>query len=430
MKIAVVGSGISGLSAAYHLSKKYHVDLFEKEDRFGGHSYTYDLEEKLNNKKISVDLGFIVFNELTYPNLIDFFKQLKVPYEKSDMSFSVSVKDSEIEYGGKGFNALFAKKNNLFNLNFIKMIYEIISFYKTAPILLKKDIKNLTLGNYLDNSKLSKYFINYHIIPMVAAIWSMPFLKAREIPLELFLNFFNNHGLFKLKNRPQWYTVKNRSRTYVSKVLEKINGDYLKNYKIKKIVRNEHNVRLFMESSGDYRDYDHVILSCHADQSLNLIEKPTIQEKEILKEFTYVSNTGYLHTDNNLMPNKKNAWSSWNSISKKDLTQTCVTYWLNKLQNLETKENYFLTLNPICEIKKNTIIKKINFTHPYLNIKTFEMQKRLNSLQGKKRTWFSGSYFGYGFHEDGLKSSLEMLKQFEGKDGDMHIQGHSYASKI
>ena len=428
MKIAVIGSGISGLSAAYHLSKRYHVDLFEKNDHFGGHSYTYDIRE--NNKKVPVDLGFIVFNELTYPNLINFFKKLKVPYQKSDMSFSVSVKDSTIEYGGKGFNALFARKNNLFNFNFIKMIYEIVSFYKTAPILLKKDLKNLTLGNYLDSSKLSKYFVNYHIIPMVAAIWSMPFSKARDIPLELFLNFFNNHGLFKLKNRPQWFTVTNRSRAYVSKVLENINGDYLKNSRIKKISRTEHNVRIFLESSGDYRDYDHVVLSCHADESLKLIEKPTQEEEEILREFTYINNTAYLHTDTNLMPNKKNAWSSWNSISKEDLTKTCVTYWLNKLQNLETKENYFLTLNPISDIKKNKIIKKINFTHPYLNIKSFKMQKRLNTLQGKKRLWFSGSYFGYGFHEDGLNSSLEMLKQFEGKDGDMHIQGYSYASKI
>ena len=428
MKIAVIGSGISGLSAAYNLSKKYNVDLFEKNDHFGGHSYTYDIKE--NNRKVPVDLGFIVFNELTYPNLINFFKKLKVSYEKSDMSFSVSVKDSTIEYGGKGFNALFARKNNLFNFNFIKMIYEIVSFYKIAPILLKKDLNNVTLGNYLDSSKLSKYFVNYHIIPMVAAIWSMPFSKARDIPLELFLNFFNNHGLFKLKNRPQWYTVTNRSRTYVSKVLEKINGDYFKNYKIKKISRSEHNVRLFFDSSVDYRDYDHVILSCHADESLKLIDKPTRDEEEILKEFTYISNTAYLHTDTNLMPNKKHAWSSWNSLSKKDLTKTCVTYWLNKLQNLETEENYFLTLNPICDVEKSKIIKKINFTHPYLNIKSFQMQKRLNTLQGKKRIWFSGSYFGYGFHEDGLNSSLEMLKQFEGKDGDLHIQGYSYASKI
>ena len=428
MKIAVIGSGISGLSSAYYLSKKNEVDLFEKDNHFGGHSYTFDIKEK--NKKVPVDLGFIVFNKTTYPNLINFFEELKVPYEKSDMSFSVSVKDSNIEYGGTGFNSLFARKNNLFNFNFIKMIYEIISFYKSAPVLLKKDLKNLTLGNYLDNSKISKYFINYHIIPMVAAIWSMPFSKARDIPLELFLNFFNNHGLFKLRDRPQWYTVTNRSRNYVLKVLDKINGEYFKNYEIKKIIRSDDNVRIFINTLGEYRDYDHVVLACHADQSLKLIDNPSNEEKEILNEFTYISNEAYLHTDVDLMPNKINAWSSWNSISKKDLTKTCVTYWLNKLQNLDTNKNYFLTLNPITEIKDSKIIKKINFTHPYLNNKSFEMQNRLKDLQGKKRVWFSGSYFGYGFHEDGLKSSLEMLKQFEGNDGDLHIQRYSNASKI
>ena len=428
MKIAVIGSGISGLSSAYYLSKNYEVDLFEKDDHFGGHSYTFDIKEK--NKKVPVDLGFIVFNKLTYPNLIKFFEELRVPYEKSDMSFSVSVKDSNIEYGGTGFNSLFARKNNLFNFNFIKMIYEIVSFYKSAPILLKKNLKNLTLGYYLDNSKISKYFINYHIIPMVAAIWSMPFSKARDIPLELFLNFFNNHGLFKLKNRPQWYTVTNRSRNYVSKVLEKINGEYFKNYEIKKIIRSNDNVRIFVNTLGEYRDYDHVVLACHADQSLKLIENPSNNEKKILNEFTYISNEAYLHTDADLMPNKKNAWSSWNSISKKDLTKTCVTYWLNRLQNLETNKNYFLTLNPITKIKDERIIKKINFTHPYLNNKSFEMQNRLKELQGNKRLWFSGSYFGYGFHEDGLKSSLEMLKQFEGNNGDMYIQRYSNASQI
>ena len=428
MKIAVIGSGISGLSSAYYLSKKNEVDLFEKDDHFGGHSYTFDIKEK--NKKVPVDLGFIVFNKTTYPNLINFFEELKVPYEKSDLSFSVSVKDSNIEYGGTGFNSLFARKNNLFNFNFIKMIYEIISFYKSAPVLLKKDLKNLTLGNYLDNSKISKYFVNYHIIPMVAAIWSMPFSKARDIPFELFLNFFNNHGLFKLKDRPQWYTVTNRSRNYVSKVLDKINGEYFKNYEIKKIIRSDDNVRIFINTLGEYRDYDHVVLACHADQSLKLIDNPSNEEKEILNEFTYISNEAYLHTDVDLMPNKINAWSSWNSISKKDLTKTCVTYWLNKLQNLDTNKNYFLTLNPITQIKDSKIIKKINFTHPYLNNKSFEMQNRLKDLQGKKRLWFSGSYFGYGFHEDGLKSSLEMLKQFEGNDGDVYIQRYSNASKI
>ena len=411
MKVAVIGSGISGLSAAYHLSKKHKVDLFEQDDHFGGHSYTYDITANTGGK-VSVDLGFIVFNELTYPNLFKFFDDLEVAYEKSDMSFAVSVKDSIVEYGGKGFKALFANKLNIFNPKFIKMVSEIMSFYKNAHLLLNDNIDNETLGSYLEKSQKSKYFINFHIIPMVAAIWSMPFSKAKDMPLKLFLNFFINHGLFRLKNRPQWYTVTGRSRTYVNKVLQKISGEYFKNSKVNKISRSEENVRISIGNNDEYLDYDHVVLASHADQSLELLEDPSEEETSILKEFKYVNNVAYLHTDESLMPKKKLAWSSWNSISKNDLSSTCVTYWLNNLQNLETKEDYYLTLNPIHEVKPEKIIKKVNFTHPYLNSKTSVLQKDLYKLQGKKRTWFCGSYFGYGFHEDGLKSSLEMLKNF------------------
>ncbi len=407
MKIAVIGSGISGLSAAYFLSKKHKVDLFEQNDHFGGHSYTYDIKE--DDKIVPVDLGFIVFNELTYPNLIKFFNDLNVPFEKSNMSFSVSIKNTNIEYGGSGFSALFANKLNLFNLNFLKMIKEIISFYHTAPSLLNKQSQEETLGNYLNRSNLSKYFVDYHIIPMVAAIWSMPFSKAKEMPLKLFLKFFINHGLFKLKNRPQWYTVTNRSRTYVKKILEKISGEVFKNYKINKILRNDDNIRILI--GNEYLDYDQVVLASHADQSLNMLDEATIQEKEILKKFTYVSNNAFLHIDENLMPSKKKAWSSWNSISKD--SSTCVTYWLNKLQNLKSSKNYFLTLNPVQDIHKNKIIKKVNFTHPYFNNTNVKLQKELHLLQGKKRTWYCGSYFGYGFHEDGLKSSIELIKNFK-----------------
>ena len=407
MKIAVIGSGISGLSASYYFSKKHKVDLFEQDDHFGGHSYTYDIKE--DNKIIAVDLGFIVFNEQTYPNLIRFFNELNVPFEKSNMSFSVSIKDTNVEYGGSGFNAIFANKKNLLNFKFLKMINEIINFYKTAPSLINTETSNVTLGDYLKSSKLSKYFIEYHIIPMVAAIWSMPFQKAKEMPLKLFLNFFTNHGLFKLKNRPQWYTVSNRSRTYVKKVLEKISGEVFKNYKVSKILRNENNVRILI--GNEYLDYDHVILASHADQSLELLDDPSLEESEILKKFTYVSNEAYLHSGENLMPIRKSAWSSWNSISKNG--NTCVTYWLNKLQNLNSEKNYFLTLNPVEAIDKNRIIKKIHFTHPYFNKDNVALQKDLNKLQGKKRTWFCGSYFGYGFHEDGLKSSKELFKKFE-----------------
>ena len=407
MKIAVIGSGISGLSASYYFSKNHKVDLFEQDDHFGGHSYTYDIKEE--NKIIAVDLGFIVFNEKTYPNLISFFNELNVPFEKSNMSFSVSIKNTNVEYGGSGFNAIFANKKNLLNFKFLKMINEIINFYKTAPSLVNKETSNATLGDYLKSSKLSKYFIEYHIIPMVAAIWSMPFQKAKEMPLKLFLNFFTNHGLFKLKNRPQWYTVSNRSRTYVKKVLEKISGEVFKNYKVSKILRNENNVRILI--GNEYLDYDHVILASHADQSLELLDDPSLEESEILKKFTYVSNEAYLHSGENLMPIRKSAWSSWNSISKNG--NTCVTYWLNKLQNLNSEKNYFLTLNPVEAIDKNKIIKKIHFTHPYFNKDNVALQKDLNKLQGKKRTWFCGSYFGYGFHEDGLNSSKELFKKFE-----------------
>ena len=407
MKLAVIGSGISGLSAAYHFSKNHKVDLFEQDDHFGGHSLTYDIKEE--DKVVPVDLGFIVFNEQTYPNLISFFRELDVPFEKSNMSFSVSVKDSNVEYGGSGLNAIFANKKNLFNLKFLKMINEIISFYKKAPSLLNHNLSEDTLGNYLEKSKLSKYFIEYHIIPMVAAIWSMPFEKAKDMPLKLFLNFFINHGLFKLKNRPQWYTVTNRSRAYVNKVLEKISGEVFKNYKVSKILRSENNVRISI--GNEYLDYDHVILASHADQSLKILEEPTSEEDKILKRFSYVSNKAYLHIDENLMPLRKSAWSSWNSITKDN--RTCITYWLNKLQNLKTSKNYFLTLNPVEQINNNKILKKIDFTHPYFNKENVKLQKDLHKLQGKKRTWFCGSYFGYGFHEDGLKSSIELFRKFK-----------------
>ena len=402
MKIAVIGSGISGLSAAYFLSKKFKVDLFEKEDHFGGHSFTYDIKE--HDKVTPVDLGFIVFNKITYPNLVKFFEDLNVPYEKSDMSFSVSIKNTNIEYCGSGLGGIFTNKSNLLNFKFLKMIKEIISFYKIAPTLLQKNIKDQSLGEFLNDKKLSKYFIDYHLIPMVAAIWSMPFSKAKEMPIKFFLNFFTNHGLFKLKNRPQWYTVSNRSRTYVKKVINKISGEIFKNYKVSKIIRSNDNVRIMI--GKEYIDYDQVVLASHADESLNILERPTEEEKNILGKFKYVENEAVLHSDESLMPKKKRAWSSWNSIS--DGKNTSITYWLNKLQNLETTKNYFLTLNPIYKLNDDFIIKKINFTHPYLNHENTLLQKKLHSIQGKKRTWFCGSYFGYGFHEDGLRSSIEL----------------------
>ncbi len=408
MKIAVVGSGISGLSAAYYLSKKHHVDLFEKEDHFGGHSHTIDLI--LNEKKISVDIGFIVFNHKTYPNLIEFFKENEVQIEKSDMSFAVSVNDTKFEYCGRGLKGIFANKSNLFDLSFLKMFFDILKFYKNCDKISEYE-EQVTLGEYLTKNKLSKTFVDYHLIPMVSAIWSMPPYEASKMPLKFFLKFFQNHGLFKLKDRPQWYTVTNRSRSYVNKVLGKISGEYYKNYAVNKIKRRESGIDLYYGDKSEYFSYDKVVLACHADQSLSLLDDPSNDEKQLLSNFSYKENIAVIHTDQNIMPNNKNVWSSWNSsIDKNNLENNSITYWLNLLQNLKFDQNIFLTLNPYLNIDENKILKKVKFTHPYFDQNALDNQINLKNLQNKRNTLFCGSYFGYGFHEDGIKSSIEMLK--------------------
>ena len=410
MKIAVIGSGISGLSAAYYLSKNHKVDLFEKDNHFGGHSYTLDLN--LKNKKISVDIGFIVFNYKTYPNLINFFKDNSIEIEKSNMSFSVSVKDTNFEYCGKGISGMFSNKSNIFNLKFLNMFFDLIKFYKKNNNLTIYD-NNLTLGEYLAKEKLSKEFVDYHIIPMVAAIWSMPPYEASQMPLSFFLKFFQNHGLFKLKNRPQWYTVKNRSRTYVNKILNKISGEHYKNYKINLIKRHKENIEIFYGEKNEFFIYDKVVIATHADEALSILEKPTDEEKNLLSNFKYKNNLAVIHTDKNQMPRNKKAWSAWNAKMRKNVREnSSITYWLNLLQNLKIDEDIFLSLNPFDNIEEEKILNKVTFTHPYYDKLALENQTRLKKIQNVNNTLFCGSYFGYGFHEDGITSAIDMLKSF------------------
>ena len=408
MKIAVVGSGISGLSAAYYLSKNHQVDLFEKEDHFGGHSHTIDLN--LGSNKISVDIGFIVFNFKTYPNLINFFKENKIEIEKSDMSFSVSVENSNFEYCGKGLNGIFSNRLNLLNYKFLRMFFDILNFYKKCDNIQDFNEK-ITLGEYLSKNKLSTEFINYHLIPMVSSIWSMPPYEANKLPLKFFLKFFQNHGLFKLKNRPQWYTVTNRSRIYVQKILTKLSGEHYKNYPVRKVSSRSSGVDLYYGGESEFFNYDKVILATHADEALSIIENPSNEEKKTLSNFSYKENFAYIHTDEKIMPKNKAAWCSWNSLmNKENIEKNSITYWLNLLQNLKCDKNIFLTLNPYFEIEKSKILKKVKFTHPYFNQSALDFQNKLQNLQNKRNILFCGSYFGYGFHEDGIKSSIEMLK--------------------
>ena len=410
MKIAVVGSGISGLSAAYYLSKKHHVDLFEREDHFGGHSHTIDLI--FDEKKVSVDIGFIVFNFQTYPNLINFFKENDIQIEKSNMSFSVSVDNTNFEYCGKGLSGIFSNKSNLFNIEFLKMFFDIIKFYKKSD---QVNISNdkITLGEYLKINKLSKTFVDYHIIPMVSAIWSMPPYEASKMPISFFLRFFQNHGLFKLKNRPQWYTVTNRSRTYVSKILSQISGEHYKNYKINLIKRHKENIEIFYGEKNEFFIYDKVVIATHADEALSILEKPTDEEKNLLSNFKYKNNLAVIHTDKNQMPKNKKAWSAWNAkLSKNVRENSSITYWLNLLQNLKIDEDIFLSLNPFDNIEEEKILNKVTFTHPYYDKSALENQTRLKKIQNVNNTLFCGSYFGYGFHEDGITSAIDMLKSF------------------
>ena len=413
MKIAVVGSGISGLSAAYYLSKKHKVDLFERENQFGGHANTLKVKYDLN-KEIAVDIGFMVFNQKTYPNLINFFLENKIEIEKSDMSFSVSENGSDMEYCGKGIRGIFSNKKNLLNIKFIKMFFEIINFYKKCEKIEIKKNDTKTLGEYLKEIKISNYFINYHIIPMVSAIWSMPPYEASQMPLNFFLSFFKNHGLFKLKNRPQWYTVENRSKTYVDKIIDQISGEHFKNYNISKIVRNDFGVKIFYGGENEFFDYDKVVIATHADEALDIIENPTIEEKKILKNFKYRKNTATIHFDESIMPKNRKAWCSWNTaMNQGEIGKTSVTYWLNQLQNLKIDRDIFLTINPFREIPQDKIFKEVSFTHPYYDIAALSNQSNLNKIQNKKNILFCGSYFGYGFHEDGIRSSIEMLKALD-----------------
>ena len=411
MKIAVIGSGISGLSSAYYLSKKHKVDLFEKQDRFGGHSYTLDVVYG-DKEKVAVDIGFMVFNKVTYPNLINFFDENAVKIEKSDMSFSVAVKDSNIEYCGKGINGIFSNRQNLFNFKFLKMFFEILNFYKKCENLNTNNLdKQITLGEYLKKIKKSEFFINYHIIPMVSAIWSMPPYEASQMPMVFFLNFFKNHGLFKLKNRPQWYTVSNRSKTYVNKILSSISGEYFKNYEINKVIRENNLVKVYYGSENEFFTYDKVVLASHADETMNIISDLTSQEREILSNFKYRKNKAVIHSDESAMPKNRKAWCSWNSsLNPNNNQQSSVTYWLNQLQNLKIKKNIFLTINPFFNINPDLIHNMIDFTHPYYDEKALNNQSKLSSIQNINNTLYAGSYFGYGFHEDGIKSSIEMLK--------------------
>ncbi|MBU0924477.1 FAD-dependent oxidoreductase [bacterium] len=406
MKIAVLGAGISGLGSAYILSSKYEVDLYEKENRLGGHARTTKIQDE--GKIFGVDTGFLVFNEPTYPLLTKLFKQLDVKIEKSDMSFAFWDKIKNIAYNGSSVKGMFAQKRNLFSITHYIMIKDILTFNEKATQDLNQDSRDLnkTLGEYI--SKYSDAFKQRYILPMGAAIWSTPSDEMNDFPARTFLTFFRNHGLLGVNSHHQWLTVSNGSINYVNKIKEKISGKIFLNSDVIKIKRVENGVYL-IHKNGKESFYDKVVLAMHAPDALEILDDATLDELEILSAFKYKENSAVLHNDNSILyPNKKMyaAWNYTNSYIKNDLVT--LTYWINTLQNLKTKKDYFVSLNETQHI--NNVIERISYDHPQFNLQAINMQKRKNEISGQNNTFYAGAYWRYGFHEDGLLSANEVGK--------------------
>ena len=408
MKIAIIGSGISGLTLAYYLNKKYNVTLFEKEDRIGGHTHTHTL--KINQDIIKVDSGFIVFNKKTYPNFIKLLKELKVSYQPSSMSFSVQSTLNRLEYAGNNLKTLFAQKKNLLNIYFWRLLWEILKFNKLAKKILQKPelIENLTIQEFVNKHNFSEYFLDNYLLPMSSAIWSSSYKDIKNFSLLFFLNFLNNHGMININDRPQWLTIKNGSETYVQKIVSQLKGKIKLNSAISNVFRN--NGKCIIEMNKKKLKFDFVFFACHADQALKLIKNPSLLEKNILGSFKYSSNKAVLHQDINLMPKNKSIWSAWNYIIKnKTTSKASVTYNMNILQSITSKHDLLVSLNSDHDINPKAILKSMIYTHPKFNLNTYLNQKKQH-LICKNGFAFSGAYWGNGFHEDGVVSALNAIK--------------------
>lgn len=417
MKIAVVGSGISGLSAAWQLSRDGHeVALYEAGDYFGGHTHTVDVD--IDGQRFGVDTGFLVFNHRTYPNLVQLFKQLEVHTSASDMSFAVKMPMSSeigartLEWAGSNLDTVFAQRRNLLSPRFWRMLRDIVRFNRqtTELALTAGAMDEIPLGDFLDEHRYSTEFRDWYLLPMAGCIWSCPTEQMLAFPLATFVRFCHNHGLIQVSNRPQWHTVTGGARHYVEKMLASIPQHFL-NTAVTSIRRiplgTSYQVRI--ESSRGMALYDHVVLATHSDQSLKLLDDISDEERAVLAAVSYQPNQAILHTDASCLPQSRKAWSAWNYESAgPGEPNVCVHYLLNKLQPLPCKTPVIVSLNPIHAPDPSKVLASFDYAHPVFDGPAIEAQRTLRSLQGKRNTWFAGAWTGYGFHEDGLKSGLSV----------------------
>jgi hypothetical protein len=411
-RIAIVGSGIAGHTAAWALSKIHHVTLYEADDRFGGHAHTVDVD--LGGVPTPVDTGFIVYNELNYPNLIKLFETLGVKTKTSNMSFGLSLQGGSFEYRSDASRAaLFAQKRNMVNPRYIRMLLELLDFYKQGTSLIHRpDIASITLGGLVKELGLSRYFVDRHLVPMAACIWSASYDQILDFPAATFVRFFTNHGLFNIGNRPQWRTVEGGSRTYVQALHADMTARRFRNAPVQSVVRMGREVMVHAGGMAP-QVYDHVVLACHGDQALKLIATPSRQETELLSQFRYSNNIAVLHKDARLMPRRKQVWSSWNYVAPTNLdpaSEVPITYWMNLLQGLDPRHDVFVSLNPRQDIEPSLIFKTMQYTHPIFDAPAIAAQARQADIQGVDRLWFCGSYWGYGFHEDACASGMAVAR--------------------
>ncbi|MEM1286740.1 MAG: FAD-dependent oxidoreductase [Pseudomonadota bacterium] len=408
--IAVIGSGIAGNAAAWALQcfSNHSVTLFEKRLRPGGHSATVDID--YDGHPLAVDTGFIVYNTANYPNLCALFSHLKVPTEWSDMSLGISVGDGALEWSGDRPSSLFAQRRNLVSPRFYAMLASILRFNRNAARHLKDgSLQGITLGEYLEQERFPKGFVDDYLVPMGAAIWSTPDAQIMQFPAESFIQFFANHRLLEVRP-PEWRTVRGGSREYVKKLLQPLDGRILLGRAVTQIQRTANGVEI-SSSDGQTRTFDYAILASHSDQSLAMLSDATQAEASVLSAIPYLPNEVYLHRDPNLMPKRRDMWSAWNYMSAARQAEgrsgVSVSYWMNKLQNISKRTPVFISLNPFKEPAPEKTFLKTTYDHPQYSAEALAAQKRLPDVNGSNRIWFAGAWTGYGFHEDGLRSGLE-----------------------
>ena len=406
-RIAIVGSGISGAAAAWALKDTADVTLFEAASRPGGHTATVDID--YDGRHVAVDTGFIVYNELNYPDLTALFAELGVATRESDMGFSLSLDAGRLEWSGTSVRSIFAQKRNVFSPSFLWMLREVLRFNRQC--VEDRDAGQLahrTIGDYLEHRKFSPAFRDNYLIPMAAAIWSTPRIKMLDYPAATFVSFFDNHRLIH-NERPAWRTVSGGSRNYLQKLLKPLGRRVRLGTRVETIIRDAFGVSVFT-SAGEPERFDHVIIAAHSDQALAMLGNPSQVETTILSAIAYRPNRVVLHRDPRLMPKRRAAWAAWNylrSSTERDDSDVCVTYWMNRLQGIDEAMPLFVSLNPVIEPREQLTFGEWSFAHPQFDARALSAQARLDDIQGRRLTFYAGAWTGHGFHEDGLRSGLD-----------------------